>query len=86
MGNGSTETTCHEVNPVAKIEQLKEDYEGEWLAIAVLKDEGGIPTDGELLAHSLDEADVWKAIDGDPRGIYVTYAGPLIDEDMAIAL
>ena len=71
---------------MAKIEQLKEKHEGEWLAIAVLKDEGGIPTDGELLAHSLDEADVWKAIDGDPRGIYVTYAGPLIDEDMAIAL
>jgi len=71
---------------MANIEQLKKEYEGEWLAIAVLKDEGGIPTDGELLAHSLDESEVWTAIEGDTRGIYVTYAGHLIDDDMAIAL
>ncbi|MDP6455649.1 MAG: hypothetical protein QF898_20395 [SAR202 cluster bacterium] len=71
---------------MANIEQLKEQYEGEWLAIAY--DDYGTegPQEGELIIHSLDEIVVWKAIKGDHRKIYVIYAGPLIDEDTAIAL
>ena len=85
MGNGSTETTCHEVNPVAKIEQLKEDYEGEWLAIAVTNRATEGPTEGELLSHSTDRVHVWKTIRGDPRHIYVTFAGPMLKEGYAAA-
>jgi hypothetical protein len=71
---------------MAKIEQLKKDHEGEWLAIAYLNYDHGVPVEGELIVHSLDETQVWNAIRGDHRKIYVTYAGPLIDEDMAIAI
>ncbi len=71
---------------MAKIKQLKDDYEGEWLAIAYLNYGTEGPSEGELIAHSKDEAAVWEAIKDDPRKIYVTYAGPLIDDDMAIAL
>jgi hypothetical protein len=70
---------------MANIAQLKEEYEGEWLAIAY--DDYGTegPQEGELIIHSQVEADVWKAIKGDHRKIYVTYAGSLIPEDTAFA-
>lgn len=71
---------------MANIEQLKEQYEGEWLAIAYEDYGTEGPQEGDLIIHSVDETKVWKAIEGDPRGIYVTYAGPLIDEDAAIAI
>ena len=71
---------------MTSIKRLKEDYDGEWLAIAVTKKSIEGPSEGDLLFHSTDRSAVWKAIRGDPRNIYVTYAGPLIDEDMAIAL
>lgn len=71
---------------MAKIKQLKEQFESEWLAIAYITYRCGVPEEGELVAHSLDEAQVWRAIRGDHRKIYVTYTGPLIDEGMAIAI
>ena len=71
---------------MAKIEQLKIQYEGEWLAIAYLNYDHGVPMKGELIVHSLDETQVWDAIKGDHRKIYVTYAGPLIEEGTAIAI
>ena len=71
---------------MSKIKQLKEEHEGEWLAIAYEDYGTEGPLEGELIIHSLDESEVWKAIESDHRKIYVTYAGPLIDEDTAIAL
>ena len=71
---------------MTSIKRLKEDYEGEWLAIAYSDYGTDGPTEGELITHSRDKASVWEAIRSDPRKIYVTYPGPLIDEDMAFAL
>jgi hypothetical protein len=47
---------------MANIAQLKEKYEGEWLAIAYdnYGPEGLL--EGELIIHSLDESKVWEAI------------------------
>ena len=71
---------------MSDIEQLKEDHKGEWLAIAYSDYGTEGPSEGDLIVHSRDEDTVWEAIKDDPRKIYVTYAGPLIDDDMAIAL
>ena len=71
---------------MARIKRLKEEYEGEWLAIAYSDYGTEGPSEGDLVFHSPDRRAVWRAIRGDPRKFYVTYAGPLIDEGTAIAL
>ncbi|MAF54271.1 MAG: hypothetical protein FI707_14620 [SAR202 cluster bacterium] len=70
---------------MSNIEQLKQEHEGEWLAIVVTKKEIEGPTEGDLVHHSTDWKAVRKAIKGDTREIYVTYAGPLVEEGHAVA-
>ncbi len=70
---------------MATVQELKEAYKGEWLAIAVAKrGEAGIE-EGELVHHSKDADEVWRRIKGDKRKIYVTYAGPPLPEGYAAA-
>jgi hypothetical protein len=71
---------------MSDIDQLKREHEGEWLAIAYENYGVAGPTKGELIAHSSDKANVWKAIRGSRRKIYVTYSGPPIKDGTAIAL
>ena len=70
---------------MGSIQAIKEAYEGEWLAIAVTTKGKFGPEEGELIFHSTDEGEVWRRIKGDDRLIYVTYAGPLVDEGYAVA-
>jgi len=68
-----------------KIEELKETYKGQWLAIIVLREDPAGPQEGELLHHCETREEVWRRIRGDSRKIYVTYAGPLLEEGYAAA-
>jgi len=68
-----------------KIEKLKKEYHGEWLAIEVIEDDENGPTRGNLLLHNLDHDKIWEKIRNDPRRIYVTYAGPPIEKRYAVA-
>ena len=61
---------------MAKIAELKETYDGEWLAIVVTKREDHESIEGELVFHSKDRDAVWKNVTGDTRTLFVTYAGP----------
>jgi len=70
---------------MASIEKLKKQYHGEWLAISVLAENENGPKEGDLIFHSSDRDEVWRKIDGDLRTIYVTFAGPLIEEGHAVA-
>ena len=70
---------------MAKLEQLKREYEGDWLAISIVKKGAGGIEEGDLVCHARDKEELWRTIRGDPRPIYVTYAGPLIDEGFAVA-
>jgi hypothetical protein len=70
---------------MANIEQLKEEFEGEWLAIAVTNRRIEGPTEGDLLSHSTSRTHVWKTIRNDPRHIYVTFAGPMLKEGFVAA-
>jgi hypothetical protein len=67
------------------IQSIKKAYEGEWLAIAVTKKGKTGPEEGELICHSKNEEEVWRRVKGDERLVYVTYAGPLLDEGYAAA-
>jgi len=68
---------------MATVQALKEAYSGEWLAIAIPEGVDVHSAEGELVFHSLDEHEVWRAIKGDRRRIYVTYAGSLLPEGYA---
>lgn len=70
---------------MVSIQELKEAYKGEWLAIAVVHAEGYEPQEGELIYHSKDREDVWRRIKHDRRRIYITYAGAFLEEGYAAA-
>ena len=71
---------------MAAIEQLKAEYDGEWLAINVTASENYEAIEVELLYHSRDHDEVWRKIGEIPReirkdyDIKVCYAGPLLAE------
>ena len=68
-----------------KIEQLKKEYPGEWLAIEIEEEDNSGPISGNLILHHLDHDKIWEEIDRDERRIYVTYAGPPIEKGYAAA-
>jgi len=71
---------------MAKIAELKKKYKGEWLAIAVTKEQNGEAVEGELLLHLREREELWKQVPmSKDRIVYVTYAGPLLDEGYAAA-
>ncbi len=68
------------------IESLKEKYTGEWLAVEVTKLSAGEPVEGRLIYHEKDRKKLWEKLELSPdKEIYVTYAGPLIEEGYAVA-
>ena len=71
---------------MAKIKDLKKKYKGEWLAIEVTREEGGEAVEGKLLLHTLDRKKMWKKVpQRKDKVIYVTYAGPPLEEGYAAA-
>jgi len=68
------------------IESLKKRYKGEWLAIEVTKLSAGEPVSGRLIYHEKDRKKLWERLElASDKEIYVTYAGPLIEEGYAVA-
>jgi len=69
-----------------RIESLKKQYTGEWLAIEVTRLSQGEPVEGRLVYHDKSRKRLWQRLElrGD-KDIYVTYAGPLIEEGYAVA-
>jgi hypothetical protein len=71
---------------MAKIEELKEKYKGEWLAIEVIQEKSGRVVEGKLILHTPDREKIWKESPFQKdKVIYVTYAGPPLEEGYAAA-
>ena len=70
---------------MTSIQELKEAYKDEWLAIAVLREGESGPEEGELVYHCPNRDQLWRSINGDDRKIYVTYAGPALAEGYTAA-
>ena len=69
-----------------RIESLKKQYTGEWLAIEVTRLSEGEPIEGRLVYHDKNRKRLWRRLDlSQHRDVYVTYAGPLIEEGYAVA-
>ena len=61
-------------NEVQKIEDLKREYKGLWLAIKVMgRDEQGIPQTGKLVAKAKTHHELHLVMDDE--NVYETYAG-----------
>lgn len=73
------------MSDIHPIEALKHQYQGEWLAIQVGREGPSGPEEGELVYHARGVQEVWRRLKGDRRRIYVTYAGPLLEEGWAVA-
>lgn len=55
------------------------------MAIEVAKEENGISIEGKLILHRPDREKLWKEVPiYKDRVIYVTYAGPPLDEGYAL--
>ncbi len=68
------------------VTELKQKYKGKWLAIEVSRYEDHEPVEGKLLLHDRDRQKLWQKLKLSPsKRIYVTYAGPLIEEGYAVA-
>jgi clan AA aspartic protease (TIGR02281 family) len=69
-----------------KINELKEKYEGEWLAIKITKEKKGKAVEGELKDHCNDRKEIWeRAKKIKEKGLYITYAGPPLEKGYAAA-
>jgi hypothetical protein len=73
-----------------RVNDIIDEYPGEWVAVEVVeydsRDPDGEKDIGKLVAHSVNEDEVWKAIRGHKQLVAVAYSGPLIDPDMAVVL
>ena len=73
-----------------RVREIIDEYPGEWVAVEVLErdatDVSGDRDFGRLVAHSVDEQEVWETIRGNKHLVAVAYSGPLVDPGMAIIL
>ncbi|MEA3459863.1 MAG: hypothetical protein U9R11_04220 [Chloroflexota bacterium] len=68
-----------------KIEDLKRLYPDTWLLVKVEdKDALGIPTAGQLLAHSKDADSIWDEVAGLRGQFYIFYTGEILRDTAVI--
>lgn len=66
-----------------KIQKLKEKYRGEWLAVKVKEK----LENGNLIAHNKDRRMLHKKLrEKKIKGVYITYAGPIIKHGYSVIL
>ena len=73
-----------------RVNDIIAEYPGEWVAVEVVEydstDPNGDKDFGRLVAHSVNEREVWEVIPGQKYLVAVAYSGPLIDPGMAVVL
>ncbi len=63
------------------LQQLKKEYEGEWLALKILKEEEGEITECELMAHNTVKTSLHEELRAKKvNDAYITFAGELKPE------
>ena len=71
------------VNEVKKLnlQQLKKEYEGEWLALKIIREDEGEIRDCELIAHSTVKPSLHEELRAKKvKDAYITFAGELKPE------
>lgn len=70
-----------------RLSDLKMQYPGEWLAVIIPATEDRYaPEHGYLLAHALDHAELWQAIEerATEQDIFVFFTGPVATKGFGI--
>jgi len=70
---------------MARISDLKSAHPGEWLAIEVTHEGNEGPEEGQLLVHTTDRREARRYIGRAKGVVYVTFAGPPLDDGAAAA-
>ena len=61
------------------INDLKEKYKDEWLAIKVMNEKEGEPLEGELLDHDKDKRELYdRLMKSDVQSVFTMYSGEII--------
>jgi len=64
-----------------KIDELKKEYKGEWLAIEIIKEKDGKSIDDKLILHTPDAEELRKLVPlQKDKTIYITYANSQIED------
>ena len=71
---------------IEPIEALKQKYANQWLAVKVTKEENWVPLEGELVAHSRDKSEVYRAIQDSNEVLDIFFAGEKIKQGVLWAL
>ena len=73
-----------------RVNDIIAEYPGEWVAVEVVEydstDFSGDRDFGKLVAHSVNEDEVWEAIRGHKYLAAVEYSGPLVEPGYVLAL
>lgn len=71
---------------MAKIEDLKKQHQGKWLAIVVTRSKDSSPVEGDLVLAHGDKGELIKKVRLEKeKRVYITYVGPLIEEGYSVA-
>ncbi|MEW6201732.1 MAG: hypothetical protein AB1546_07145 [bacterium] len=72
---------------VEKIDDIKAKHPGEWLAIKIEKETDEGEDFGELVTHNTDRRDLHKELrEKNIKGVYVTFAGPIVKPGYEVLL
>ena len=73
-----------------RVNDIIAEYPGEWVAVEVVEydstDISGDRDFGKLVAHSVNEREVWDSIHGHKYLAAVAYSGPLVEPGYVLAL
>jgi len=71
---------------IERIEELKNKFKDEWLALKVIKEnEAGQVVECELIAHNRNKRDLHRKLrEKEVQGVYITYAGPIVKPEYAV--
>lgn len=70
---------------MATVQELKKAHQNEWVVIQILKENAAGPQEGTLLYHSTNREEAWRYVKNQRQKVYVSYAGPMLEEGYAAA-
>ena len=72
---------------IVSLEQVKQEYAGQWVAFLVTEEKPSGELLGQLIAHHLDRRELHQELrEKNVERVYVTFAGPVVKPGYAVIL
>ena len=73
--------------PKVNLDEIKQQYAGQWIAFSVSEEKPTGEIVGELIAHNLDRRELHREIrEKKIKRAYITFAGPVVKPGYAVIL